>query len=70
MKTMRRLSIRAVSLRYGLPPTVVSRSVAAGELPAVVVKTETGRERVYIAPDDADQWFRSLLTASDLGGSE
>lgn len=70
MEMTKRLSIRAVALRYGLPPTVVSRSVTAGELPAVVVKTGTGRERMYIAPEDADRWFHSLLTASSLGGSE
>ena len=73
MMTERRLSIRAVAMRYGLPPKVVSRSVASGDLPAVVVPTDTGRERAYISLEDADMWFQGLLTstsASSFGGNE
>lgn len=33
-----------------------------GELPAVLTKTETGRERAYILIDDAESWFLSLST--------
>jgi len=69
MTAERRLSIRAVAMRYGLPPKVVSRSVASGDLPAVVVPTDTGRERAYISPEDADHWFRGLLTTSSVGSS-
>ena len=64
MNTTKRLSIRAVAIRYGLPPAAVSRAVNAGELPAVVVTTETGRERAYISPDDAEHWFRERLSVS------
>ena len=56
----KRLSIRKVSLLYGIPPRVVSRAVAQGELPALKIKTETGRDRVYISYDDAQQWIQSL----------
>lgn len=72
MTTARRLSVRAVSLRYGLPPGVVSRAVASGSLPAAVVVTGSGRERAYISPEDADKWFRELLSVgvgnSSVGG--
>jgi hypothetical protein len=72
MQPTKRLSIRAVAMRYGLPPAVVSRAISAGELPAVVVTTETGRERAYISPDDAEHWFRERLSVSagsSVGGS-
>jgi hypothetical protein len=59
-QTQRRLSIRAVATTYGIPARVVSRAVAAGELPAVVTVTETGRERAYISADDAATWFAAL----------
>lgn len=65
METQKRLSVRAVALKYGLPTRVVSRAVAVGELPAVLTKTETGRERAYILISDADTWFSSLLTSND-----
>lgn len=72
MQPTKRLSVRAVAMRYGLPPAVVSRAVNAGELPAVVVTTQTGRERAYISPDDAENWFRERLSVSvgsSVGGS-
>jgi hypothetical protein len=62
MTTERRVSIRNVSIRYGIPTGVVARAVTVGELPAIVTKTETGRDRVYIAPSDADAWFENLST--------
>lgn len=66
--TPRRLSIRAVAMTYGIPARAVSRAVASGQLPALVTITETGRERVYISPDDAAAWFDSLANvARDKG---
>lgn len=62
METQKRLSVRAIALKYGLPTRVISRAVSMGELPAVLTKTETGRERAYILIDDADSWFLSLST--------
>lgn len=73
MQSTKRLSIRAIAMRYGLPPTVVSRAVAAGDLPAVLVTTTTGRERAYILPEDAEHWFNERLSVSSsnssMGGS-
>ncbi len=62
METQKRLSVRAIALKYGLPTRVISRAVSMGELPAVLTKTETGRERAYILIDDAESWFLSLST--------
>jgi hypothetical protein len=45
---------------HGIPPRVVSRAVAQGELPAIRTKTETGRDRVYISYEDALAWVSSL----------
>lgn len=59
----KRLSIRAIALRYGIPSRVVARAVWFGELSAVKTTTETGRERVYILIEDADNWFFSLPVA-------
>jgi hypothetical protein len=59
-QTQRRMSIRAVAMTYGLPARTVSRAVAAGELPAIITTTETGRERAYISSTDASTWFESL----------
>ena len=56
----KRLSIRAVALRYGIPSRVVARAVWLGELNAIKTTTETGRERIYILIEDADKWFSSL----------
>jgi hypothetical protein len=47
-------------MTYGIPARTVARAVSTGELPAVITKTETGRERVYISSDDAATWFESL----------
>jgi hypothetical protein len=60
-QTQRRMSIRNVALTYGIPARTVSRAVSSGDLPAVVTKTETGRERAYISIDDAERWFSTLL---------
>jgi len=56
----KRLSIRKVAMLHGIPPRVVSRAVAQGELPAIRTKTETGRDRVYISYEDARAWVSSL----------
>ena len=60
------MSIRNVALTYGIPARTVSRAVSSGELPAVVTKTETGRERAYISSDDAERWFATLLVAEKV----
>ena len=39
----KRLSIRAVALRYGIPSRVVARAVWLGELNAIKTTTETGQ---------------------------
>jgi hypothetical protein len=59
-QTQRRLSIRGVALTYGIPARAVSRAISSGELPAIMTKTETGRDRAYIAYEDATAWFESL----------
>jgi len=73
LETPKRLSVRAVALKYGLPTRVVSRAISCGQLPAVITRTETNRERAYVLLDDAELWFTSMLTISDevsaLGGS-
>jgi hypothetical protein len=56
----KRLSIRKVAILHGIPPRSVARAVAQGELPALKTKTETGRDRVYISYEDAQEWVRSL----------
>lgn len=56
----RRMSIRSVAMTYGIPARIVSRAIQAGELPAVLTVTETGRERAYISYEDAAKWFDSL----------
>lgn len=62
-QAQRRMSIRSVAMTYGIPARTVSRAVDAGELPAVITTTETGRERVYISAPDAAEWFESLSVA-------
>jgi hypothetical protein len=54
------MSIRNVAMTYGIPARTVARAVSTGELPAVLTKTETGRERSYISAEDAQVWFESL----------
>jgi len=69
----KRLSIRAIALRYGIPSRVVARAVWLGELSAIKTTTETGRERVYILIEDADNWFSSLpitLETAYVSGSK
>ena len=56
----KRLSIRKVAALHGIPPRVVARAVAQGDLPAIRTKTETGRDRVYISCADAQAWVFSL----------
>lgn len=56
----KRLSVRRVAMLYGIPSRVVARAVAAGDLPALITKTETGRDRAYIMREDADRWVCSL----------
>lgn len=60
----KRMSVRNVALTYGIPSRAVARAVDNGDLPAVKMITETGRERSYIAKTDADLWFASLSTAA------
>lgn len=50
-------------MMFGLPPRVVSRAISFGELPAVITTTETGRERAYVAEEDAVAWFKSLTSS-------
>lgn len=67
----KRLSIRSVAHMFGLPPRVISRAIANGELIAVATTTETGRERFYVSEKDAISWFNSLTPASSVvGGAE
>jgi len=54
------MSVRSVAMTYGIPARTVARAVSAGELPAVITKTETGRDRAYISNEDAQKWFESL----------
>ncbi len=54
------MSIRNIAMTYGIPARTVTRAVLKGELPAVKTTTETGRQRIYVAYEDADQWFNSL----------
>ena len=65
--TTKRLSIRSIALKFGLPPRVISRAIASGELPAVLTITETGRERAYVSEEEANIWFNSLTSASIAG---
>jgi hypothetical protein len=62
----KRLSIRRVALLLGIPARVVARAVASGELPALVTKTETGRDRVYISYEDAQSWLNSLQNETSI----
>ena len=59
------MSIRNVALTYGLPSRVVARAVENGELKAVKTITDTGRERSYIAKNDAEVWFTSLFSTQE-----
>lgn len=61
-QSAKRLSVRRVAIMCGLPTRAVSRAVATGELPAVVIQTETGRNRFYISTEDAHVWLNSLQT--------
>lgn len=63
--TTKRMSIRAVALAHGIPARTVSRAVESGSLSAVRTVTETGRERVYISPEDAQQWVNGLVVISN-----
>lgn len=58
----KRLSVRRVAMLYGIPSRVVARAVASGDLPALLTKTETGRDRAYIMREDADRWVSSLCS--------
>jgi hypothetical protein len=62
----KRLSIRRVALLLGIPARVVARAVASGKLPALVTKTETGRDRVYISYEDAQSWLSSLQSETSI----
>ncbi len=73
LKTQKRLSIRATAMRYGIPTRTVSRALYLGDLSAIKMTTETGRERFYILVDDADVWFNSLslnTTSVSVGGTK
>jgi hypothetical protein len=60
----KRMSIRAVARTHGIPARTVSRAVESGSLAAVRTVTETGRERVYISPEDAQHWVDGLVVIS------
>lgn len=64
--TKRRMSVRNVALTYDIPARAVARAIENGELPAIKLVTETGRERFYVAPTDADAWFESLFTVESV----
>lgn len=68
--SQKRMSIRNVALTYGLPTRVVARAVDNGELKAAKITTETGRERSYIAKNDAEVWFSSLFAANEILDAE
>jgi hypothetical protein len=69
MQYTRRMSIRGVAMTYGLPARAVARAVAVGDLPAARTVTETGRERVYILPQDAEAWVESLNAQEQLASA-
>jgi hypothetical protein len=56
------MSMRNVAITYGIPARAVARAIENGELPAIKLITETGRERLYVSTSDADLWVSSLLT--------
>lgn len=60
----KRLSVRRIAMLYGIPSRVVARAVASGHLPALITKTETGRDRAYITYEDAERWVNSLNSES------
>lgn len=60
--TKRRMSVRNVALTYGIPARAVARAIENGELPAIKLTTQTGRERSYVSSTDAATWFVSLFT--------
>lgn len=62
----RRMSVRNIALTYGIPARAVARAIENGELPAVKLTTETGRERAYVSTTDAATWFSSLLTSESV----
>ncbi len=64
-QTQRRMSVRAVSIQYGIPQRVVARAVGSGALRSIRTVTETGRERAYIAPSDAAEWVAAMTVASE-----
>ena len=63
-QTKRRMSIRAVSMAYGIPTRTVVRATCTGELPSIRTVTETGRERVYILATDAENWISSMSSSA------
>lgn len=63
--TTKKMSIRAVARAHGIPARTVARAVDSGSLPAVKTTTETGRARVYISPEDAQQWVSGLVVISN-----
>lgn len=62
-QTKRRMSVRAVSMTYGIPTRTVVRAAYSGELPAIRTVTETGRERIYILAADAENWISSMFSS-------
>ena len=63
-QTKRLMSIRAVAMTYGIPTRTVIRAACSGELPAIKTVTETGRERIYILPADAESWISSMVSTA------
>lgn len=57
------MSVRNIALTYGIPARAVARAIKNGDLPAIKLTTQTGRERSYVSIIDADVWFSSLFTS-------
>jgi hypothetical protein len=58
----RRVSVRKVAIKYGVPAGAVIRAIDSGELSAVMIRTPSGQERLYICEVDAANWIESLRT--------
>lgn len=65
----RRLSVRGIATKHGVPTGAVLRAIESGELSAVMIKTPSGQERYHIAEEDAERWIESLRTDRPTGES-
>lgn len=64
---VRRLSVRGIAIKHGIPAGGILRAIESGELPAVMIKTPSGQERYHIAEEDAACWIESLRTDRQTG---